>query len=238
MNRLILAATLAGALALTGLAIILVAAPLTMGLAFTMPHDSVGWLGGVIGSGAVEREARSVEPFHRVAVRGSTDVHITVGGTQSVEVEAQRNIASLIDTTVENGTLTVSTRRSYTTFRHTSVNVTVPSLDGMAVNGSSDVSIEGARGPSLDITIRGSGDVTASGSVDHLAYTSVGSGDGRLQRLSVHDAVVQIRGSGDARLGTTGTLDVEVYGSGDVSYDGPARIVRQVVRGSGSVSQN
>ena len=59
----------------------------------------------------------------------------------------------------------------------------------------------------------------------------------RLRDLAVRDAVVRVRGSGDAQLGLVSSLDAEVLGSGDVTYAGSPKIVRQVVRGSGSISQ-
>lgn len=203
----------------------------------TAPHQAgSAWFGQIAGAGDVVTQQRGVAPFDRIAVNGSTDVEVRVGGAQSVAVEAQPNIAELIETTVREGTLIVSSHTSFTTHRRVVVHVTVPSLAALAIHGSADATIDAARGPSLELSTYGSGDIAASGDVDRLHYDSSGSGNARLVRLRVRDATVRIRGSGDARLHVTETLDVEVSGSGDVTYIGSPRVLRQVVHGSGSVS--
>lgn len=194
------------------------------------------WFGQIAGAGDVVTQQRAVAPFERVAVNGSTDVDVRVGGAQSVAVEAQPNIAELIDTTVHDGRLVVSSHESFTTHRRVMVHVTVPNLAALAIHGSADVTIDAARGPSLDLSTYGSGDIAASGDVERLHYDSSGSGNARLVRLRAREATVRIRGSGDARLHVTETLDVEISGSGDVTYIGAPRVLRQVVHGSGSVS--
>jgi hypothetical protein len=218
----------------TGFAIALVTAPIALA---SSPIQIVGWFGQVVGSGDPVRDARSVPAFHRITVNGSADVYVTVGQAQSLVIEGQRNIVDIIDTTVEDGTLTVGSRKSYTTHKDVIVHVTVPDLDGLTLHGSSDATIDGARGGNLDVSVHGSGDVTASGRVEGLTYNCYGSGDAKLAGLAVRDAVVRVRGNGDVRLNVSGTLDVEIAGSGVVRFTGPARVVHQTIRGSGSVSQ-
>jgi hypothetical protein len=222
-----LSLTAVAALVACGLLIALVTAP---------PLFAFPWFSQVVGTGDVVTQQRTVNPFRRVSVKGSEDVSISVGGAQSVGVEAQPNVAEVIETKVRDGTLEVKSEKSYATTKKVLVRVTVPSLDGVTISGSSSVTIVGARGPSLDLKTNGSGDYEASGNVDRLSYTSNGSGDARLARLIVRDAVVRIHGSGGVKLHVSGTLDVEILGSGDVTYIGTPRIVRQVIRGSGSIS--
>jgi hypothetical protein len=219
--------TALAALVACGFAIAYVAAP---------PGGAYARFGQVVGSGEVVTQQRSVGPFHRIAVSGSTDVTVSVGGAQTVALEAQPNIAEVIETNVNGGTLEIRSNESYTTRKKVRLRVTVPSLDGVRIAGSADVTIDGARGPSLDLATYGSGDFDAAGNVERLTYEGNGSGDARLARLVVRDAVVRIHGSGTARLHVNGTLSVEIAGSGDVTYIGTPRILRQTVHGSGSVT--
>jgi hypothetical protein len=218
----------------TGLAIALIATPIARA---SSPMQVVGWFGQVVGSGAVVRDSRAVPAFHRITSNGSADIHVTVGPAQSLVVEGQQNIVDVIDTSVQDGTLTVGSRKSYTTQKDVTVYVTVPNLDALTLHGSSSAKIDGARGGNLDVAVHGSGDVTALGSVDRLTYSWYGSGDAKLAGLAARDAVVRVRGSGDVQVNVSGTLDVEITGSGDVRYAGPARVVHQTIHGSGSVSQ-
>ena len=219
----------------TGCAIAAIAAPLAFGNA---PFQIGAMFGQVVGSGDVTRETRTVSAFRRISVNGSTDVRVRIGSDQSVVVEGQPNIIGIIETKVSDGTLSISSTQSYTTNRDVVVHVTVPALDGVTVRGSADAYVDGVRGDNFDVSVYGSGDVTANGSVDRLTYTCNGSGSGKLKGLAARSAVVKVRGSGDARLNVSDTLDVEVSGSGDVVYSGRARVIRQVIRGSGSVSQS
>ena len=194
------------------------------------------WFSRVVGTGAVVRSERVLGAFRAISVHGSTDVHVTIGNPQSVVLEAQPNIADLIETKVEDGTLVVTSQHSYTSTKSPILFVTIPQLDSVRTSGSSDITLVGMRGPNLDIAIHGSGDVRASGNVERLTYSCSGSGDAFLQGLAVRDAVVRVRGSGDAKLNVAATLDVEVSGSGDIRYTGSPRIIHQSVRGSGSVA--
>jgi hypothetical protein len=215
------------ALVACGLAIAFIAVP---------PSGASSWFSHVVGAGDVVTQERTVEPFHRIAVMGSPDVAVSVGRAQTVALDAQPNVAAVIVTSVSGGTLEIRASQSYTTNKKVLVRVTLPNLDSVRIAGSSKVTIDGARGPALDLVTNGSGSFDANGNVDRLAYESNGSGDARLARLVVRDAVVRVHGSGDARLHVNGTLDVEIAGNGDVTYIGSPRILRQTVHGSGSIS--
>jgi putative autotransporter adhesin-like protein len=221
------------ALVLTGAAIVFISArTIASASSYRLAWDQV------MGSGDVVAQTRSVAPFHAIASFGSAEVHVRVGGAQSVVVHAQGNIQPLIDTDVEDGTLHVGSHGSYSTDRKTMVDVTVPSLDAVSLMGSGDLTADGVHAGSLNVVIHGSGEVEVAGSADKLQFTSTGSGEGKFERLAVHDAVIRMRGSGDAHVQVAGTLDVELSGSGDVHYSGSPRITHQEVRGSGSISQN
>ena len=166
------------ALVLTGAAIVSVSArTIASASSYRLAWDQV------IGSGDVVAQTRSVGPFHAIASTGSTEVHVRVGAAQSVVVHAQGNIQPLIDTDVDGGTLRVGSHGSYDTDRKTLVEVTVPSLDGVSLSGSGDVTAEGVHAGAMSVVIRGSGQVEMTGSADKLQFTSSGSGEGKFDRL-------------------------------------------------------
>jgi hypothetical protein len=194
------------------------------------------WFGGVRGSGNVVTRTREVEPFTRVSGHGSTDLEIDVGpARQSVVVDAEDNIAPLIETTVRDGTLSISARGAYSSHHGPTVRISVPRLDSVALNGSGDAKIEGARGSDLELSTFGSGDITAAGEVDRLTYSSSGSGDGRFGGLHAREAIVRLRGSGDVHVYATESLDAQTFGSGDVTYGGSPQRVDKKTLGSGEI---
>ena len=207
---------------------------------------SMAWARGGWGLGATETESsvRSVEvvrdlaPFTRISNRGSVDLEVTVGGEQHVEVAASDDVVPKIETTVEDGELIVSTTGSFWSMHPTTVKITVPQLEALVLHGSGDASIDDATGSHLDLQTYGSGDITASGKVDHLSFTSFGSGDGSLADLEASDVIVRLRGSGDAHVDARNSLDAESFGSGDVNYQGSPSRVTKVVHGSGDVTED
>jgi Putative auto-transporter adhesin, head GIN domain len=194
------------------------------------------WAPGVRGVGAVATQRRSVPPFRRVRTKGDTDVTVTVGPQQAVAVEAQPNVAALVTTDVQGDELVISSDKPYSTDRTVVVHVTLPDLEGITIDGSANATVHGVRGAAIELAIQGSGDITATGSVERLTYTSSGSGDAHLDGLSANDVVVKIAGSGSARVAARDTLDVVISGSGDVSYRGAPHLT-QTIRGSGSITQ-
>ncbi len=224
-----------GVIAVLAAVVALVSIVLVVGSARHLAGAGV-WLGGtVVGQGDVASQSRSLAPFRKVVVNGSTDVEISAGQPQSVAVEAQPNVAEVIRTTVDDDTLTVSSERSYRTHARTVVKIAVPDLDAVRLDGSADARVDGVHGAGLSLAVHGSGDITVAGRADDLSYECAGSGDATLDDLQVRTADVRIYGSGGVHLAVSDALNVHIYGSGDVIYRGSPH-VQQTVMGSGSVS--
>ena len=91
----------------------------------------------------------------------------------------------------------------------------------VSVSGSGDVQFGADVTDTLKITVLGSGDIGAPGTVGDVDITLSGSGD-----VDVYDVqgstTVQILGSGDVYIGGSSGSKItgQVVGSGDVSYAG------------------
>ena len=116
------------------------------------------------------------------------------------------------------------------------VRITVPDLAGYDVAGSGDAKITGLKGKSFVASISGSGDVTASGSADHVEASISGSGDIDLKNVKSRNAEVSVTGSGDIAVSASEKLDASIAGSGSVTYYGNPQVSKSVV-GSGEVSK-
>ena len=197
------------------------------------PLSHAGWGASVKGSGNKASEERTTGDFHALSSKGSIDVIFTPGAT-SVRLEGDDNILELIETEVREGVLVISSRGSFSTRTGLTAYISAPTLDGIRVQGSGDVSGEGLRGESLQVSVAGSGDVTLSGGVQSLDVSVKGSGDVDLGALESVDAKVSIMGSGDVDVHVTGSLDASVMGSGDIIYSG-GPVVKQKVMGSGDI---
>lgn len=187
------------------------------------------------GSGRARTERREVPGFSRLVVRSSADVRVSVGGEPSVEVTTDDNLLELVTTEVRDGELVIAARGSYSTTIGVKVAVVTRSLDGVSLDGSGDVVADGVRATRFDASIRGSGDLTASGTAEELHVDVSGSGAARLFDLASTRTWVRVDGSGDAEVTTSRSLDASVRGSGSVVYGGTPSSVASAVSGSGQV---
>jgi putative autotransporter adhesin-like protein len=193
-------------------------------------------MGGVQGTGDVVTAKRDVGPFTRIHVSGTTSLTVQIGSPASVTVEAQQNIADLIETTVSGDALDIRDKERYQTSATAAVHVTVPSLSAVALRGASSARLDGFHGGDLEISISGAGDVQASGTVDNLNVSCSGTGNAQLERLAAQNADVSLAGVGNANLNVQKGLSVSIAGVGSVTYTGTARIVHQQISGLGHVS--
>lgn len=209
----------------------------------------------VKGTGAPERKPLSVTSFHGIVVQGAVDVKLSVAPTQTIEVEAQPNIAALVLTEVKDGIWVIHTDRCYSTDKPFIIHIALPTIDVVSIQGSGDVTSTGEFNTpdmKLDVqgsgdlrmavvakTIRagvqGSGDITLSGTCGMLHAAVQGSGDIKAGELKTGSAKASVEGSGDITVQAADNLDANVQGSGDVKYKGKPAHIDSKVQGSGDV---
>lgn len=214
------------------------------------------------GDGSSARRDFSVGAFDAVALAGSHDVIVTVGGAPAVRAEGDAEVIEKLDIEVEDGTLKIGTKRGtrwpsgfWNNRRPVTVYVTAPALNAAVVAGSGDMRIDAVQGDRFKATVAGSGDleigtmrvgqanfsvagsgdITASGSANATQAKIAGSGDINLAGFETRTASVSIVGSGDVRTRATETVSVSIMGSGNVTVAGTAKCT-VTKRGSGEVN--
>jgi hypothetical protein len=205
--------------------------------------------------------------FTRLDVRGPVDVTIHEGRPYAMSVTVDGVPPSAVQTRVDGNTLVVDLDdQEHRGFcigicaHHESarLDLDVPSLEAIVVDGSGDVSMEGSGAhPRFDIEVKGSGDVAYAGDAESLRCKVDGSGDvklrGTAKRLAVEiagsgdvDAHALAAGGGEFDIEGSGDLQVDLHGgdtsirvrgSGDLVYSGQAKITALDVSGSGDVHQ-
>lgn len=192
----------------------------------------------VTGSGKIASESRNVSGFTAVELAGSADVTVTVGKADSVTVEADDNIVPLIETRVSNGKLFISTKPGTDLLTSNGVHVTVmmQSLNGLTLSGSGKMDISGMSGPQLALDLPGSGDLTVTGTADHVSISLLGSGNVVCNGLKAHTADVTLLGSGNITVYADQSLDAKLSGSGNIRYEGNPPQVTKSITGSGNIT--
>lgn len=214
------------------------------------------------GTGEVVQRSFNVGSFEGVALAGSQDVVVAVGGPVSVRAEGDPGIIDRLDIRVEDGTLKIGTRNgtNWTSAfmrnrKPVTVYVTAPRLTSAAVAGSGDMKVDkveadrfkGAvagsgdlqisaiRAGEAEFSVAGSGDIRAAGTAGRVNASIAGSGDIDLSGLDSGSAEIAVAGSGNVQAQARDTASVSVVGSGDVAIAGNAKCSVSK-RGSGEVS--
>ncbi len=206
------------------------------------------------GTGPVQSEKRELKEFKSIALDFPADVIVLKGGTTSVNVEAQGNLLSKIETKVSGSTLKIKSDGCFNSSEKIKITVYLPELEEMEINGSGNIlvpdtfvvhalslNINGSGtingkfiAAKIESDISGSGTITLEGSADKQDAEISGSGNINAKNLPCNEADIEINGSGDVSAYVIKNLDVSVSGSGNARYRGKP-IVNSHVSGSGKV---
>ncbi len=210
------------------------------------------------GSGRRVTEKRSVHDFTEIESAGSIEIEISHGDKLEVEVEADDNILSRVLTRVKNGRMSVMFEEGSYKNVHAKVFVTIPSVDMLLVSGSGAIisrdtisnnenillEINGSgsiqamvNSPSVKAEVEGSGSISVSGRTKTFTVKNSGSGSINASGLLSESAIVKNSGSGTSNVFASVMLDVDLDGSGDVTYGGNPPSTKLEDDGSGDIKK-
>jgi hypothetical protein len=190
------------------------------------------------GSGNESSETRTVAPFNRIALGAAADLVVAVGKPQKVVVRGDENLLDDLRTEVVSGKLEITVRPNVELDpKHGfTVEVSVPRLTELVVDGVGKSTLDDVRGPAFHVEVNGAGDVDANGKVDRLEVVLAGAGTLNLADLEAQHADVEIRGAGNVSLQATESLSASVSGAGNVVYTGNPSLVHSKVTGAGNIT--
>ncbi len=211
----------------------------------------------VQGSGKIVTETRTLKPYKTLEIQTVADVEVTQGDLPSFRIEGDDNILAVIHAEVKDNKLIISSDHSYSSPKGVKVRITVPTLEGVDIEGAGSLktmnsltaskfnaSIEGSGDIDADITaahikseISGAGDVTLRGTADFYEAEVAGSGSIHAFDLKAKKGSISISGSGDGEVNCSEALDAEVSGSGEIFYKGEPPVFKTSISGSGSVER-
>lgn len=224
-------------------------------LIFTGSGFSQSWFGdGIKGEGSLVTENLNLSRFDAIGLSINAEVYLTQG-SQSVKIEAQKNIIDNIETEVDGKYWKIKFKENVKKHEPIKIWISIPELTSVAVSGSGDVvgkstfktddlklTVSGSGNISLDANssslraaISGSGDMNLGGSTGDCDLKISGSGDMEAGGLETRTCNIKISGSGDASVHVNDSLEVSIAGSGGVVYSGNPK-VRSKISGSGDVT--
>jgi hypothetical protein len=165
----------------------------------------------IAGSGAVVKENRTVERFRALKLDTGARIVLRQGERFSVEVQAEGNVAPLIETYVEDGTLVIADSRHYKS-SSAEVVVTARRISSIATTGTVSVLAEDLNSPSLRLSMGGSSAVILRSVSINKLHASLG-GSSVLKVSGVADDFV-------TELGGSSTIEASELAASAVSVDG------------------
>lgn len=179
---------------------------------------------GVISSSAQQKETRDVKDFTGVSLSIAANIYLTQANSYKVELVADADLLEKIETVVDGNTLKIKRRNNLDwswSNKKVLVYITMPQVEKLSISGSGDIVAQTPINSNrLDMGISGSGDIKIEDlSVKAIDVSISGSGDILLAGKNISEsATYSVSGSGDIRAEGLQCKKVEVHvsGSGDV----------------------
>jgi hypothetical protein len=108
-------------------------------------------------------------------------------------------------------------------------------LQEFRVNGAARLMLENIDQPELTLTIRGAGDVRATGKANDLTLRVTGAGKADLGKLSVSRAEIHITGAGEAEIAPEQEADINITGAGEIRLLKQPPKLQSQIRGAGRI---
>lgn len=191
---------------------------------------------GIKGSGDLETRDFDLPDFDEISVGGAFDVSIRFAAEQKVTVTIDDNLWDNLELKVKRGRLDIDWDKSCRPDGDCRLEITLPALKAMQVQGAADVQIADFAGDQFKFELSGAAELDMNGTVDDLEIKVSGAGDIDTRDLTARHVKVRISGAGNADLTATESLDARVSGVGSVKYWGDPETRKTSVSGIGSIS--
>jgi hypothetical protein len=212
---------------------------------------------GEVGNGNVIKQKRDVGSFHSISVSGAYKIVLSQGSEQSVIVEADENLQSLIKTEVRENVLEIDNKHAISHSKSMKVYITVTDLKKIELSGAVDLESNGTikadeltieeSGASdtkmdiavskLDLDCSGGSKLRFSGTASHVSMDISGAVDIFAYELATESFHLEISGAGKAEINVSKELDASISGAGNVRYKGTPEKLITDVSGAGSIKK-
>ena len=213
---------------------------------------------GVRGNGNVETEERNInEAFTTIHAAEGLDVYLTQGDEESIAVEADENLHSLILTDIEDGVLKIHTKENIGKASAKKVLVNfkdiskIVSTSGSDVHSTNTISAEklvlkSTSGSDMNLELNiteleckstSGSDMRLSGQTKKLTAEATSGSDIKAGNLIAESSQVKATSGADITVNTSKELTAKASSGGDIKYYGNPEKVDKSGGVSGSVKK-
>lgn len=191
--------------------------------------------------GPVVSERREVKAFDSIEMEGAARLEITIGEPLSVQLSGHEKAVRRMETEVRGNTLHIKGRARDWVIRDNNsrltVQITVPRLESLEIEGGNDVRLVGLHGGKTTIRAAGAVNINADGQLDELTVRMMGAGHADLGKLAATDATVTVEGVGNVIVNASNSLEARMNGVGAIFYVGTPKKVNTRMNGLGTIAQ-
>ncbi len=201
-------------------------------LTLTLSHECLA----VTGSGKAGKEDRKVPAFHGICIMLPAQLEAKQGAPGPLTIEADDNILPYIKTEVKDGILYIDSKESLQTRSKMSFKVSSSKLDQLQSKGTCTAKVSDLKGAEFKASSSGTASMSISGEVGKFISQIDGTGTVDSSKLKAKAVVIDIKGTGTAKVDASESLDATIKGTGTVKYSGNPK-VKQSIFGLGNVSK-
>ena len=180
------------------------------------------------GNGKRELQKRQVASFTSISTNGAFTIEVTCQKDLSLEIEGDENVLGFVKTEVGGNILRLENSQNYDISEPILVRISVPNLEGLAVNGAGHITVKGVNNDKFEIDTNGAPAITVSGKTKLVDIAANGAGKVDTQNLHATRAVVDARGVAKIDLDVSDQLDVEISGPSSVTYNGNPTVNKNI----------
>ncbi len=188
-------------------------------------HASDGSLNGDFVS-----RSEAIKPFSELWVSGYAEIIFIQGPTDSVRIEANKEIVDLVTVEQDGETLSISKKNAYWKFNllgkddRIFIYLASPNLEKLTLSGANDFTVKDSLlTDNFDVVISGSGDLDINKLVasNTVKLSVSGAGDANLDNVTAKSFILNMSGAGDvdAKIHDAQTVKVGISGAGDAHFD-------------------
>ena len=205
---------------------------------------------------AAETMTRPAVGVTRVVLNAPGELTIRPGSDEKVVIEAEPKVLALIEASTKGDTLTLSTKGSFRTDKGIKYSVTIKGFRSLKTMSSGNSSVEGFSGNDVDVDLSGSGDiglknikagkleihvknsgsVNATGGGKSVVARIEGTGNIDTTGYPAQAVEARIDGSGSIRVHADESLNATISGAGSIDYKGKAKVT-QSITGAGNIGR-
>lgn len=219
--------------------------------------SSIEWGDGRKGSGTVTTQNRAAtEPFSKIKVQQGIVVELAQGTDQSIAVTADDNIQDLIETKINNGTLTISAKESYNSSTSPRVAVSAKTIEALTASSGSEIKsvgqlsstnldVKSSSGSTIKIDVEAddlsldssSGStINAAGKALKLETAASSGSTINAKKLLANDVFAQASSGSSTSISPILSLDGKASSGASVNYHQNPKTIKVEESSGGSVS--